>query len=322
MDLIRFATSRWGPPLAEGLCRQLPDACAHSLGDQIASTVIRDVDRPFMRALHGNLAVAMGLGHDHPRVHSAVEQALRNCIHSYIDYFQAVKDGKGKLLGNCRIDQCFLEDVRRISDSHHGLILVGPHTCHFEILMLILSEVIPNAIVLSATDLTPGRNAMNRLRRESGVDIRPICPASLRDGIRRLRRGGVLAMATDIPDDRGEDLIFFNRRCRMAIGHVRLAQITSAAIMTVSAIRVGDGRYQIGGQMIPAPAPAEGGNCARILWAQSTLKCTEQFIRDHPGEWMLPVPIWGPTAVLQRPEAAQTIWPRGERQDAVQVQAR
>jgi lauroyl/myristoyl acyltransferase len=109
-----------------------------------------------------------------------------------------------------------------------GLILVGAHTCSFDILLLGLKEVFPSVQILRNADPQGSSRLMNEIRKEHGVMMTPISMRSLRQALTRLRQGGVVAIAADVPVEGGEELFFFGHESQLPVGHARLALGTGA----------------------------------------------------------------------------------------------
>jgi lauroyl/myristoyl acyltransferase len=292
MDPITLATSRWGPSLVMMLCRVLPRSAIRRLGRWLSAYLSRRDDLPFIRALEANQSVVLGLPEGHPRVRRAVARLLENTIASYADLFRLVQGGAEEGCIACEIDPQMRQAIESCLASGQGLILVGAHMCSFDILLLGLRQILPEVQILSNADPQGSMRFMNRLRTEQGLLVTPLSVASIRQAVERLRRGGIVAIAADIPVDSGELLTFFGRSSQLPVGHTRLALGTGARVLVGVSHQVAEGTYRA--EVALAPQPESSGDRKQdvVSWAQSSLHLLEGFIRRWPQEWMMPLPVW------------------------------
>jgi lauroyl/myristoyl acyltransferase len=133
---------------------------------------------------------------------------------------------------------------------------------------------------------------MNDIRVRCGIEVTPISRPALRQAIERLRNGGVVAIACDVPGDSGELLSFFGHQARLPVGHTRLALDTGAQMVVGVSHCVGDGQYRAEVTLAPQPQSTGNKRADAICWAQSTLNTMESFLRRWPDQWLMPLPIW------------------------------
>lgn len=292
MDLISLATSRWGPQGVMLLCRVLPGGLIRRLSRPISQYLARRPDLPFVQALRANIAVVQGLPESHPDVGRSVARLLGNAIVAYADFFRVVQSAPEKACVLCELDPSMWRTIEDCLASGRGLVLVGAHMCSFDLLLLGLKEVFPSVQILSNADPRGSSKVMNRIREEQGLHVTPISVQALRQAIERLRGGGVVAIAADLPIEGGEDLTFFGRNCQLPVGHTRLALSTGAQILVGVSHRTGEGAYRA--EVVLAPQPESSGNRNQdmVRWAQDSLSLVECLIRRWPEEWLMPIPVW------------------------------
>jgi KDO2-lipid IV(A) lauroyltransferase len=133
---------------------------------------------------------------------------------------------------------------------------------------------------------------MNEIRKEHGIEMTPISMSSLRQAMTRLRRGGVVAIAADVPVEGGEELIFFGHESQLPVGHARLALRTGAQMLVGVSHRTGEGSYRADLALAPQPESTGDQKQDSVRWAQDSLAMLEDYIRRWPEEWMMPVPVW------------------------------
>lgn len=292
MNPISLATSRWGPFSVMLLCRVLPRRLIYRLGDWIASYVARRRDWPFVKALYANMAVVQGLPEEDPKVAQAVARLLRNTVRGYLDLFRALLAGPEKIRATCQLDASMTPIIEACLGSGQGLVLVGAHTCSFDLLLLRINELFPSVQVLSNSAPKGSSQVMNDLRRKQGLDITPISVRSLRQAVNWLRAGGVVAIAADLPVENGEELNFFGQKSRLPVGHTRLALGTQAKILVGVSHRTGEGMYRAEAVLVPRPLSVGDKRQDVVRWAQDSLTAVEGFIQRWPEEWLMPLPVW------------------------------
>lgn len=292
MNLIALATSYWGPPLVMFFCRVFPCWWIQPIAKGLSSHLARRRDIPFVKALRANMAVVHGLPEEHPEVEQVVAELLYNTIISYADFFRAVQAGPEKARIVCELGPAMRQTIQECLASDKGLVLVGAHMCSFDILLLGLRDLFPSVQVLSNADPQGSSQVMNRIREENGLVVTPISVCALRQAVVRLREGGVVAIAADLPVDSGEDLVFFGQESQFPVGHTRLALGTGARVLVGVSHRVGEGAYRA--EIALAPRPESSGDRKQdvIHWAQDALTTMESFIRRWPAEWLMPTPVW------------------------------
>lgn len=292
MRLFQLATSRFGPPIVIALCRLLPLPWAYRLGEWLVSLVQRRQDLPFIQGLRTNLAVLHGAPETGPIVDAALAEVLHNMAHSYVDLFRAVNGTLEQFYAACPLDPATVEAVEACRANGQGLILVGAHTCSFDMMLLALRQHFPSIQALTQSEPVGSSVIMNDIRVRFGIEVTPISRPALRQAIERLRNGGVVAIACDVPGDSGEMLSFFDHEARLPVGHARLALDTGAQMVVGVSHCVGDGQYRAEVALAPRPQSTGNKRADAICWAQSTLNTMEGFLRRWPDQWLMPLPIW------------------------------
>lgn len=292
MKLFQLATSRFGPAIVILICRLLPLRWAYRFGEWLVSLVGRNQQAPFTQGVRANLAVMHGVPESDPIVDAALAGLLRQMAHSYVDLFRAVDGSPEQIYAACQFDPATIQAIEACRAGGQGLVLVGAHTCSFDILLLALRQLFPSVQALTLSGPKGSSAVMNDLRWRFGIEITPISVQALRQAIERLRSGGVVAVAADVPADSGEMLTFFGRETRLPVGHARLALDTGAQMVVGVSHCTGDGQYRA--EMAVAPRPASSGSKRQdsIVWAQATLATLEGFLRRWPDQWLMPKPLW------------------------------
>ena len=292
MKRIDVTNASLGPKWIRKLCNFLPRSHAYCLGDALASFIARRRDLPLVKALYGNMAVVHGIPEGDPRLEDDVRRLFRNMIRGYIDLFQALKRGPEAVFVSCQFETSLLEAIQSCRETGQGLVLAGAHSCSFDLLLLALTKHFPEVQALTKSSPKGSSVVMNEIRADFGIRVTPISVGALREAIGRLKSGGVIVIAADVPVDSGAEMIFFRRKTRLPVGHARLAMKTGAKMMVGTSIKLSEGHFQAIG--VQAHRPVTSGDRERdvVRWAQHALFLLERFIRHRPHEWFMPVSLW------------------------------
>lgn len=292
MNPIALVTARHGPSILMLLCRLLPRQWAYRLGSWLVAKIASRQDLLMIQNLRRNLAVVHGVPMDHPRVDESVNYLLQNTARSFVDLSKALVAGPEAVRAACRFDEATLEIVQEHIAQGQGIVFVSAHMCSFDLALLALGQLFPSVQILSNAAPEGSSKPMNEIRARHGLEITPISVASLRQALERLRNGGLVIIAADMPIEDGEDMVFFDRVARLPTGHVRLALNTGATILVGTSRRMADGRYVIEGAEASRPSSSGDRRGDAIRWAQSSLDILERFIKFVPEQWLMPLLVW------------------------------
>ena len=253
------------------------------------------VKRGHFGGLRSNLAAIHGFAQDSPVLEERVIENLRNAFVSYLDFFIIACRGPEAIEAACELDPASLRLIEKHLAEGRGIVLVAAHSSSLDIFMLAMSRHFPGIQALTLPQPHLNTRIMNRLRGKYGMQLTPISTASLRTAVRRLRKGGIVGMAADVPTQFGAQLSLFGKPCWLPIGHTRLAAATKSAIVVGISQRVGPGDYRGRGIEVP---PSNGDE---EDWATATLQVLEQDIMARPQEWFMPLPLWPSRSLPEAP---------------------
>lgn len=281
-------SGRGGIPGRHNFLRQ----AAYGLAGLVAAWQARQSESAIVRGLTSNLAVLHGLPEGSPELERRVVNNLQNLLECYADLVLLAHSEPERIDAACAFDPEALKAIDGHLASGRGVLFVSPHMCSVDILLLALSKRYRDMQVLSMPGPGLNNRLMNHLRSRYGLRMTPISPASLREALRRLRRGGFVGIAADLPAPDGEPLIFLGRPCRLPLGFARLALSSGAAIMVGSSTRVGAGQLEGIGRELARPVDSGDPREDAIRWARAVVEVMEGYIRDRPSEWFMPQPLW------------------------------
>ncbi len=258
-------------------------SAAYALADKLSCFLVR---RGYFSGLRSNLAVIYGLPQESPVLEERVIENLRNALVCYVDFFLIACKGPEAIDAAFELDPAGLELIEGQLNAGRGVVLVAPHSSSLDIFLLAISRRFPEVQALTLSEPALNTRIMNRLRGKYGMQLTPISSTSLRSAIRRLRNGGIVGIAADVPAPAGAEFNLFGKPCRLPIGHTRIAAATGSAIVVGISQRQGPGQYRGFGIHVPAAGMDEED------WAEATLRVLERYILDRPQEWFMPPPLW------------------------------
>jgi lauroyl/myristoyl acyltransferase len=232
-----------------------------------------------------NLSLITQLPEDDPRIEDWTNKLCQNVIFSYAELFLDIVKGPQQLNKKIVVDQNGLEKIRQTLACGHGVVLAGTHTCGFDHAVHGLNHYLPGIQVLSKADPTGRNRFMYFLRKMHKIIITPISLSALREAIERLRSGGVVAVAIDLPVSNGEQFQFFDQDCLLTNAHTRMAVKSGAKVFLVYTRRTPSGDYQINFQEVKQPPNCQTKKNLINTWAQKSYWQVEKFILQWPDAW-------------------------------------
>ncbi len=275
------------------LSRSTPEALGQRMSWWMAGILCSA--RPTVHQIvQSNLRQVLGPTADRSLLDSTTRKVFYTAIRSYYDLFRAVSAASEKVVAAVRLTE---EERNRISSLWKrpgGGIIVFPHMGSFDLMTQVATAYLPEVQLFTLPDPPPGFELTNALRRHAGVKVTPLSSESLREAIRRLRSGGVVALAGDRPvSDLDEPFSFFGRLARVPSGHVRLALRTGAAVVVTYCVF--DPRRKQHTMRAESPLDMlRTGNREEEIQVnmRRVLDVLENVIRAWSEQWQMLVPVW------------------------------
>jgi KDO2-lipid IV(A) lauroyltransferase len=245
------------------------------------------------RTARANLAHIVDPATTPEELDGLAEDAIYHAGRTYFDMFHASVEDYERGRAHIRIDMEQWQRLRRLMEDGRGTVLVGPHTSNFDMAAQWIAAQGFEMHALSLADPNAGTRVVNAVRERRGVTMAPINMGSLRDALRRLKRGGAIVTGVDRPASQSDDLLpFFGEPAPMPVGHIRMALQTGARILVAWCRHDPDGHYSI---HFSGPIEMEktGVRAEDIRHnALRVLTVIEDVIREEPGQWLMFVPVW------------------------------
>ena len=267
-----FRTAAWMVP-------RVPVAVSYGIAWLGAELAFRFV--PSRRqAVTSNLRHVMGLDEAAPALNVAVRSVFHTQAYNYVDLFLMPRLTPEWLAE--RIEITNLSAFLQACTQGKGVILATAHLGNFDLLVKVTKTLnVPTAVLVERLTPEAMHQTVVRLRGAHGIRLIPAGPGGLREAVRTLKSGGVLAIGADRDvQGRGEPVSFFGKPARMPVGAVELARRTGAALVPAFGLRLPGRRYRI---TIEPPIVPEAGTLIGLM---------ERYIREHPEQWIVFEPVW------------------------------
>jgi lauroyl/myristoyl acyltransferase len=232
-----------------------------------------------------NLSLITQIPGDDPRINQWTNSICQNMIYSYIELFLDLGKGIHSLLKKVQVDHQDLERIRQEAARGRGVVLTGIHTCGSDHGMYCINHYLPGIQLLSKANPNSRNRFMSYLRKLHHILITPISIPALKDAISRLRSGGIVGVAIDIPIPSGDCFEFFEQNCFLTTAHTRMAVYSGAVIFLVHTLRTPSGQYQVRFQQVKQPSNCPNKSDLITTWAQQSYRQVEKLILRWPDAW-------------------------------------
>jgi lauroyl/myristoyl acyltransferase len=281
---VSAVARRLVPRFVISLCQALSYGQAYRIGGWIANVGAK-LNSPWINKIRTSLAVVLGLPENDPRVFQALVGFLKNWSCGYIDLFKALRGGRKKVVNSVHVDPSQIKKIKEYVANGQSVVLVGVHTCGFDFGVIALTEWLPDIQLISMPNPKGENKFMHKMRLKFGLNVTPITMTALRQAVKKLTNGGVVAIANDLLVEDGEMFNLFGHQLPLSTGHARLA-LRSCGVMVMAVVhKVGRGQYHVVLEEIPQPQSTGDKNQDILNWAESSYTYLEKYIRRWPEEW-------------------------------------
>jgi lauroyl/myristoyl acyltransferase len=292
ISLQQIINSSLSLRLASTLARSLPPWLGYQIAARVAERIVRQSNSNLVRAVRANQWVVSG----EQLAGDALDQAVRETFHSWarciFDLYHYIDDPEGtrQLIV---LESSFQQFARRPEFGERGLVIVGLHVSNFDLILQWLCKQGMKPLTLTIPDPQGGRRMEYETRKRAGMNLVPVSVGAFRQAIKHLQRGGMVVTGIDRPIPEPDACPrFFNRPAALHMHHVFLATKARVPIVIAVARLQDDGKYHVCASdpidMESHPDPATG----MLRNAENVLTVAEEFIRQVPHQWSVPLPVW------------------------------
>ncbi len=295
-----FTNSRSGVSLAAAVARIVPPRLGHSLTKLVAQRLAANKRSPRAQAVRANQWVARGEQISAEGLDRAVQDTFCNSARAIYDLYHYIQhprqaeriivfeESAGPLIDRPELDR-------------RGLVVVGLHLCGFDLGLQWICLRWAKPLVLTLPNPHGTQQAEFDFRRRTGMNLQTASVASLRQGVRYLKQGGMVATGIDYPLAAYEPRpLFFGRPACLPTHHISLALLSQSPVILAASRLEADGRYYISASPLIEMDAYPDRNEELCRNAEKVLAYGEDFIRRAPQQWLAFQPVW-PEALQQTP---------------------
>ncbi len=177
--------------------------------------------------------------------------------------------------------------------KRHGLVIVGLHLSNFDLILQWLCKQGMKPLVLTIPEPQGGRHMEYEMRRRTGMNLVPVSVHSLRQAIKYLQQGGMVVTGIDRPISEPELYPhFFGRPAALPVHHVFLAMKANASLSVAAVNFQKDEKYHVLASDLIKMDSYSDPKRGMLHNAEKVLATAENFIRQYPQQWSVPLPVW------------------------------
>jgi KDO2-lipid IV(A) lauroyltransferase len=262
---------------------------AHMVGD--GAYLLRSRTR---RAVIANMRQVMGPEASERKVRRAAREVFRNATRYYADLFDVPRVDVHQFRRD-RLDLEGSEYLEEAQRSGRGAVVAGTHFGNPEMAVQGLAAI--DLLVFALTEpLEPKAlsDFIHSLRNRHGHEYRTVSFGAIKEAMRRLRRGGLVAILLDRDVGKtGVPMQFCGAETLIPVGAVDLALRTGSDLIPAWAWRLDGYRFRV--RIGPPLELVRSGNIDEDVRvnAQRLIALYEEQLRSDPGQWAVLEPIWG-----------------------------
>jgi len=299
-DIQQIINSGFGINMLSTVARLIPVWLGYRLADFAADRIVAHPGSRMVRAVRANQWVISGETLDKQALDRAVYETYRNSARSIFDLYHYILNPgaiERLIVFNATVQQL----IQRPEFDQRGLMVVGLHISNFDLVLRALTLRGMRSLILTIPDPQGSQRVEYEMRKKTGMNLVPASFGALRQAIRYLQQGGVVLTGIDrpIPEPKCRPR-FFGRPADLPAHHVYLAAKTHVPVMVMVTIRQPDGKNHI---FTSDPIEMESHpdtDTEMLRNAEKVLRIGEDFIRQAPNQWSVPLPVW-PEVLDQTP---------------------
>lgn len=292
ISLQQIINSSLSLHLVSVLARRLSPRFGYPFAQFIANQIVRQRNSRLVRAIRANQWVIRRENLDGEALDRVVHETFHAWARSLFDLYHYIDDmnATSQLIV---VEPSFQKFAQRPEFDERGLVLIGLHLSNFDLILQWLCKGGMKPLVLTIPDPQGGRRVEYEMRRRTGLNLVPGSVSALRQAIKYLQRGGMVVTGIDRPiPDPNPCPRFFGRPAALPVHHIFLATKTHVPVVVGVVNFQNDGKYHISAsdfvEMDSHPNPEAG----TLHNAEKVLAVAEEFIRQAPGQWSVPLPVW------------------------------
>lgn len=292
VNLQQVINSSLGLRLVSALAQGLPPRLGYQIGDFAAEQIARQRTSNLVRAMRLNQWVVHGECQDREALDQIMRETFRFAarwvfdLYHYMDHPNATRE-------LIVLSPPFEQLTQRPEFDECGLMIVGLHLSNFDLVLQWLCKYRMKPLVLTLPDPQGARRLEYEIRKKGGMNLAPVSVSALRQALRHLQQGGMVVTGIDRPIPAAKaHPCFFGHPAALPSHHIFLATKAHVPVVVAATKLEKDGKYHVSMsdfiEMDTCPDP----DMLLIRNTEKVLRVAEEFIRQSPEQWSLPLPVW------------------------------
>jgi KDO2-lipid IV(A) lauroyltransferase len=270
----------------------LPDRIRYGIA-RIISDLTYLLGRNMRRNVTANMRQVLGPQASEQEVRRCVREAFRNAGRYYADLIHIPRLDIDKF----RRERLQLEGLHYLTearDAGRGAVVVSAHFGNPEMAVQGLASAGVHLYALTEPLDPPQLSDLTHwLRSQHGHVYRTVSFGAVKEAIRRLKHGGLIAILVDRDiQGNGVPVQFFGAEMRIPLGAIDLALRSGADIVPAWVWRKPGYRYHaVLGPPLPLVRTGDADADVQAN-AQALMELCERVLRSDPGQWLVMERVW------------------------------
>jgi lauroyl/myristoyl acyltransferase len=292
IDIQQIINSSFGVNMLSNVARLIPAPLGHCLADFIADRIVEHPKSKMVEAVRANLWVVSGEKLDKQGLDRLLCETYHNSARTIFDLYHNILNPRA-MERRTVFTETALYLTRRLEFEKRGLMVAGLHLSNFDLVMRILTSLGMRPLILTLPNPQGSQRVEYELRKKTGMNLVTPSVATLRQALKYLQKGGTVLTGIDRPIPAPKDRPhFFGRPSDLPMHYIFLAAKAHVPVIVMATIQQADGKNHI---LTSEPIEMETHPKAEIemlINAEKVLGISENFIRQAPNQWSIPIPVW------------------------------
>jgi KDO2-lipid IV(A) lauroyltransferase len=287
-----FLNSEIGLNIGLTIASCTPPWLGHVLTHMIARIINLNKDSPTVQGVRMNQKVIAGTEVDQRVINQLVLNVFRNSARSFYDLYHHLGNLEGA--GNRFIvEPSFQKIIDWPKLERRGLVVAGLHLSGFDLAFQWLCSGLIKPLGITIPDPQGGRAMEFQRRLELGIDLVPGDFSGLRQAIRHLKQGGIVATGIDRPNpEYTPNPSFFGKPALLPTHHIFLAVKAGVPIIVASSSMEPTGYYNLRASDPVEMETHHDREFQLVNNAERILVIAGEFILRDPTQWLITQPVW------------------------------
>lgn len=278
--------------VVSALARILSPRAGYRVAELVAQHLARQRDSQVVRAVRANQWVIRGEPSRGETLDGAVAETLQHAARCIFDlyHYMTRPDAAGQRIV---LEPSFQQLFQRPVFDRRGLIIIGLHMSNFDLVLHWVSNQGLRPLAVTIPNPQGGRRMEYEMRKRMGITLLPASVGALTQAIKHLQKGGMVLTGMDRPISNPEVCpLFFGRPAALPLHHIFLAIKARVPLAVAVTNLQQDGKYHVSLSDEIEVDQHSDLRLGLLRNGEQLLEAAEPFIRQFPGQWSVPLPVW------------------------------